>query len=98
MYSGWVVVMAGKARRQRERKLRRSKKIARKLAQKALYEQWMREGRNTKSKRVKLRTKQLRKTKLRTRKHAGGPCGNIGCKLCNPIPQNLVTPTHAHIH
>ena len=85
--------MAGRDRKARERTLRRSKKIVRKLAQKALYEQWMREGRNTKSKRVKLRAKQLQKKKLRTKKHSLGPCGNIGCKRCNPIPQNFL---HTH--
>jgi hypothetical protein len=90
--------MAGKQKRLDQRKRRRAKKVARKLAQKALYEQWKREGRNTKSKRVKLRAKQLRKKKLRTARHAGGPCGNIGCRRCNPIPQNIVTPTHTYLH
>lgn len=52
----------------------------------------MREGRNTKSKRVKLRAKRLRKKKLRTARHVGGPCGNIGCKHCNPSLWNVHTP------
>jgi hypothetical protein len=90
--------MAGRQKRLDARKRRRSKKVARKLAQKALYELWKREGRNTKSKRVKLRAKQLKKKKLRTKRHSMGPCGNIGCKRCSPIWQNLITPIHAHLH
>ncbi len=88
--------MAGKDRKKRERKLRRSKKIARKLAQKALYEQWKKEGRNTKSKRVKLRAKRTKKTKVRLVSHRGGACGNIGCKACNPVPYNTISPTQQH--
>jgi len=84
--------MAGKQKRLDQRKRRRAKKIARKTAQRALYAQWMREGRNTKSKRVKLRAKRLRKKTIRLVKHLEGPCGNIGCKRCNPMPQNLQTP------
>lgn len=85
--------MAGRQKRLDARKRRRAKKTARKLAQKALYEQWKREGTNSKSKRAKLRAAQLRKKKGRLMRHAQGPCGNIGCKRCNPIPENLCTPT-----
>jgi hypothetical protein len=91
--------MAGRQKRLDQRKRRRAKKVARKAAQRALYEQWKKEGRNTKSKRVKLRAKQLRKKTIRLAKHLEGPCGNIGCRQCNPIPTNLKTPTQlAHMH
>ncbi len=76
--------MAGRQKRLDARKRRRAKKITRKAAQKLLYAQWMREGRNTKSKRVKLRAKRLRKKTVRLIRHREGPCGNIGCKRCNP--------------
>lgn len=89
--------MAGKQKRLDARKRRRAKKVARKAAQRALYEQWKKEGRNTKSKRVKLRAQRLRKKTVRLGRHREGPCGNIGCKRCNPIPQNLQTPVHAHV-
>jgi hypothetical protein len=88
--------MAGKHRRLGERQRRRARKIARKMAQKALYEQWKKEGRNSKSKRVKLRAERLRKKTVRLRRHEAGPCGNIGCKRCNPIRENLLTPTQLH--
>ncbi len=89
----------GKGALAKRRKRRLSQKRSRKAAQKALYEQRAKEGRNTKSKRVKLRAKQLRKKKLRTVRHGEGPCGNIGCKYCNPIPENLHTPTQlARMH
>jgi hypothetical protein len=89
--------MAGRQKRLDARKRRRSKKIARKAAKRALYEQWKREGRNTKSKRVKLRAARLRKKTVRLVSHKEGPCGNIGCKLCNPIPQNLRTPAQLQV-
>jgi len=85
--------MAGRQKRLDARKRRRGQKIARKAAQRALYAQWMREGRNTKSKRVKLRAKRLHKRTIRIVHHKDGRCGNIGCRECNPIPQNLATPT-----
>lgn len=84
--------MAGKQKRLDARKRRRAKKVARKAAQRALYEQWKKEGRNTKSKRVKLRAQRLRKKTVRLARHREGPCGNVGCSLCNPIPQNIRTP------
>jgi hypothetical protein len=76
------------------KKRRRAKKRARKAAQKAKYEAWKLAGQNTKSKRVKLRSKRARS--VRSQKHGAGPCGNIGCKRCNPIQENLVTPAHRH--
>lgn len=87
--------MAGKAKRLEARKRRRSKKIARKAAQRAKYELWKSLGQNEKSKRVKLRSQ--RKLKVRGSSHSTGPCGNVGCKLCNPEPYNLLTPTQLAI-
>lgn len=85
--------MAGKAKRSEAKKRRRSEKRARKAAQKAKYELWKSLGQNTKSKRVKLRAKALRKKAMRSRRHSDGPCGNVGCKHCNPAPYNLVSPS-----
>jgi hypothetical protein len=64
------------------KKRRRQQKTARKAAQRALYEQRKRDGQNTKSKRAKLLAK--RKKRIRLERHRTGPCGNIGCKRCNP--------------
>jgi hypothetical protein len=69
--------------------LRRSKKRARKAAQKALYESRKLSGQNTKSKRAR---KQVQRKTVRSMRHRLGPCGNIGCKKCNPIEANLLTP------
>jgi hypothetical protein len=79
----------GKGALARRRRRRLSEKRARKAAQKALYEQWKKEGRNSKSKRVKLRAQRLRKRTVRLVRHRHGPCGNIGCKQCNPAPYNV---------
>jgi hypothetical protein len=86
--------MAGKQKRSEARQRRRSEKRAKKAAKKALYEMWKRAGTNTKSKRVKLRAKRIAKTKVRLVRHGGGPCGNVGCRKCNPTSWNVVTPTH----
>ena len=87
----------GKGALAKRRKRRLSEKRARKAAAKALYEQWKKEGRNTKSKRVKLRAREAKKHhKVRLQRHRHGSCTNIGCKHCNPAPYNLVTPTHMH--
>ncbi len=83
----------GKGALAKRRKRRLSQKRARKAAAKLKYEQWKKEGRNSKSKRVKLKAKQLRKKTVRLARHLEGPCGNLGCKKCNPAPWNLVTPT-----
>jgi hypothetical protein len=61
---------------------RRSKKRARKAAQKALYAGWKLAGQNTKSKRSR---KQTKRNTVRDVRHRLGPCGNIGCKRCNPM-------------
>jgi hypothetical protein len=76
------------------KKRRRAKKRAAKHAQNALYEARKKAGQNTKSKRVRLAAK--RERRIRLERHRQGPCGNIGCKRCNPIPQNLETPTQLH--
>ena len=73
------------------KKRRRQKKRAAKAAQRARYELWVREGRNSKSKRFRLNAK--RRKGVRAQRHRTGPCGNIGCKDCNPSPENLRTPT-----
>lgn len=88
----------GKGALAKRRKRRLGQKRARKAAAKAKYEVWMREGRNTKSKRVKLKAARLRKKTIRLVRHKDGPCGNFGCKRCNPIPENLLTPTQLHSH
>ncbi len=72
------------------KKRRRAKKRAAKAAQKALYEARKRAGQNTKSRRVRLKSKRERTVRLL--RHGDGPCGNIGCKLCNPIPENIYKP------
>ncbi|MCA9720591.1 MAG: hypothetical protein H6713_12685 [Myxococcales bacterium] len=72
------------------RALRRAQKVARKDAQRRQYEAWKLSGQNTKSRRVKLRKQ--RATPLRSADHSTGPCGNIGCKRCNPAPYNLLSP------
>lgn len=74
------------------KKRRLAKKRGRKAAEKAKYDAWKASGQNTKSKRVKLRAKRTRR--VRSVSHRTGPCGNIGCKQCNPILANL----GAHIH
>ena len=71
------------------KKRRRAKKRAQKAAQKALYESRKREGQNTKSKRVRLKAKRTRSVKLQ--RHRSGPCGNVGCRKCNPEVANLPT-------
>jgi hypothetical protein len=70
---------------------RRAAKRARKAAERAKYEAWRAAGQNTKSRRVKLRAQRRRKATVGARQHVSGPCGNIGCKRCNPIPANLVS-------
>ena len=87
----------GKGALSRRKKRRLSQKRARKAAERAKYDAWKSLGQNTKSKRVKLRAKARRKATLRKASHSSGPCGNVGCKLCNPAPWNLVTPTHRHL-
>lgn len=88
---------SGKGAVAKRRKRRLSEKRARKAAQKALYEARKRAGQNTKSKRAKLRAKRQRKVRSRSGSHPLGPCGNIGCKRCNPTSWNLTPPGLRHL-
>jgi hypothetical protein len=72
------------------RALRRARKAARKAAQNLQYAAWKLAGKNTKSRRAKLQKQ--RANQPRSKDHAQGPCGNIGCKRCNPELHNLVAP------
>lgn len=54
----------------------------RKLMQKALYEQYAREGNNGKSARSRNKARAERKVRLIS--HPLGPCGNVGCERCFP--------------
>lgn len=83
-----------KKKKSEAKERRRAKKRARKAAEQAKYEAWKAAGQNSKSKRAKLRAQRLRKKTVTNVKHAKGPCGNIGCKRCNPIPQNLYPRVH----
>lgn len=86
-----------KKKKSEAKQRRRSQKRARKAAQEAKYEAWKKAGINQKSKRAKLRAKLLRKKTVRLARHLNGPCGNIGCRKCNPIPANLFTPTKRYL-
>jgi hypothetical protein len=72
------------------RALRRARKAARKTAQNLQYAAWKLAGKNTKSRRAKLRKQ--RSNQVRSTDHSHGPCGNIGCKRCNPALYNLLPP------
>lgn len=72
------------------RALRRSRKAARKAAQNLQYAAWKLAGKNTKSRRAKLQKQ--RSVQMRNKHHPHGPCGNIGCKRCNPELHNMVAP------
>jgi len=61
---------------------RRNEKAARKAAQRARYESYMRSGSNTKSKRSQRNGK---KKSGRARNHPFGDCGNPGCRKCYGI-------------
>lgn len=54
------------------------------------YAAWKQAGQNTKSRRAKLRKQ--RSVQMRAKDHSLGPCGNIGCKRCNPEVYNLLLP------
>jgi len=57
-------------------------KRARKLANREKFQSWAAAGQNSKSKRVKIKS---RKNKLViTVSHPNGECGNLGCSKCNP--------------
>lgn len=79
-----------KKAKQTARALRRQRKAARKAAQNLQYAAWKQAGQNTKSRRAKLRKR--RSNPVRSKDHSHGPCGNIGCKRCNPELHNMVAP------
>jgi hypothetical protein len=68
---------------------RKSLKAGRKAAQKAKYTAFAASGSN--SKRSKARNKRA-SGMARSKRHADGPCGNIGCAIDNPADYNLLTP------
>ena len=68
---------------------RKSLKAGRKAAQKAKYAAFAASGSN--SKRSKARNKRA-SGMVQTKRHVEGPCGNIGCKSCNPADFNLLSP------
>ena len=55
------------------------KKRAKRAANRAKYDAWRDAGENSKSKRFRNKIK-----KVNTISHPNGPCGNIGCKKCDP--------------
>ncbi len=79
-----------KKAKQTSRALRRARKAARKTAQNLQYAAWKLAGKNTKSRRARLQKQ--RSNPVRSKDHSQGPCGNIGCKRCNPERYNLVAP------
>lgn len=60
---------------------RLSLKKGRKEAMQKQYQAWAASGQNGRSKRSKLQNK--RATHVRTKRHADGACGNVGCELCS---------------
>ena len=72
------------------KKASKAKNMARKrairLANKNTYQGWAREGDNSKSKRARAKNKKTRliKTTLHKNSYKTNPCGNIGCRFCNP--------------
>lgn len=65
------------------REKRLNKKRAIKMANKAKYQAWAKEGQNSKSKRSRRVGKQKRLAKSFS--HFPGHCGNLACKKCYPI-------------
>ena len=59
---------------------RKNQKAARKAAQRALYESYMKQGKNTKSKRARKNEKTAKKVSAIS--HPDGKCGNPGCIRC----------------
>jgi len=71
----------GKTSRTKSKEKRKEQKRARKNAQKALYESYMKQGKNTKSKRSTLNNKRKAKA-ISVVSHPDGACGNPGCAKC----------------
>jgi hypothetical protein len=78
--------MAGKARKQREREVRKKAKQAKRERNRALYAERMARGANSKSKRHVLRGRRSRKSSGR-HLHQTGICGNPGCNKCFPAKE-----------
>ena len=69
------------------KQVRLNKKRAIKMANKAKYQGWARDGDNTKSKRSRSSN---RKNKLaKTVSHSMGHCGNLACVRCYPLKINV---------
>ena len=60
---------------------RLKKKRAIRNANRAKYDAWRNSGQNTKSKRVRIKSKKTKKLNLST---THNKCGNIGCTTCRP--------------
>lgn len=65
------------------------KKRAIKAANRAKYESWRRDGSNTKSKRVRAKSKNKGVSVLRKRRHEATNCGNPACGNCFPQHQKV---------
>ena len=57
-------------------------KAQRKATQRALYESYMKQGKNTKSKRARKNSKATKSKRVTTESHPDGQCGNPGCTKC----------------
>lgn len=73
-----------KAGKLRAREIRKAQKRAKKESKRRFWESLISAGLNRKRK--KIEEKKLQGD------HPIGPCGNIGCKKCNPKEYNLRTP------
>lgn len=59
----------------------RAAKRAKRMANKAMFQERALKGENTKSKRA---IKKAKRKRFKTISHPEGPCGNIGCSKCFP--------------
>lgn len=64
----------------KERRLK--DKAQRKATQRALYESYMKQGKNTKSKRAVKNSKATKSKRVSNISHPDGKCGNPGCMKC----------------
>jgi len=58
-------------------------KRTRRATNRAKYDALRDSGQNSKSKRF--RKSSLRRKKIKAISHSDGPCGNVGCKRCDPL-------------
>jgi len=77
---------AGKIRAREQRK---AAKRAKKDSKKRQWEALIAQGKNSKDKYAEI-------PKMHGFDHPYGPCGNIGCKKCNPAWHNMMTPLQIH--